>query len=151
MTEVCLRGQPETDIQEALLAYETARSALAPYQHHHPFENTIAVETVSLGAAISLLNDLDWYLARTTQGTLLRDPSVSTSEWLSRDLAEQVRNGEIPPDATGQYLKVYGLADRELIEPMYVTRREDSIPAYDLADVEATVVVRVTEREFERG
>jgi hypothetical protein len=34
---------------------------------------------------------------------------------------------------------------------MYVTRRNGAIPAYDLADVSDTVVVRVTEGEFGAG
>lgn len=151
MTEVCLRGQPGTDIRTELLAYETAQSALAAYEHREPFANSIAVDTVSLGAAISLLNDLSWYLARTTEETLLREPSVDDSEWLSRDLAERIRNGELEPAETGQYLKVYGLADGALTEPMYLTRRDGSVPEYDLADVEETVRVRLTESEFASG
>ncbi|MFB6110713.1 MAG: DUF5804 family protein [Halodesulfurarchaeum sp.] len=151
MTEVCLRGQPETDIREALLAYETARSALAPYEHREPFANTIAVETVSLGAAVSLLNDLSWYLARTTEETILREPSVDEEEWLSRALAEQIRSGEVPPEETGKYLKVYGLAGDELVEPMFLARRDGAVPEYDLADVPETVRIRVTESEFTSG
>ena len=151
MTEVCLRGTDERPVQEALLEYETARSALSPYDITEPFENTLAVNTVSLGAAISLLNDLSWYLARTTAEVLLRDPSVSPTEWLSRDLATAIRNGDIPPEETGVYLKVYGEDDGRLVEPMYVTRRNGAIPEYDLADVSNTVVVRVNESEFERA
>jgi hypothetical protein len=151
MTEVCFRGAEETSIRETLLSYETARSALAPYDITEPFENTIAVDTVSLGAAISLLNDLSWYLARTTDEVLLRDPSVSPTEWLSRDLATAIRNSTILPAETGVYLKVYGEEDGQLVEPMYVTRRDGAIPVYDLADVSNTVVVRVTESEFEQA
>ena len=151
MTEVCLRGTDQRSVQEALLEYETARSALSPYDITEPFENTLAVKTVSLGAAISLLNDLSWYLARTTGEVLLRDPSVSPAEWLSRDLATAIRNGDIPPEETGVYLKVYGEDDGRLVEPMYVTRRNGAIPEYDLADVSNTVVVRVSESEFERA
>ncbi|MFB6086583.1 MAG: DUF5804 family protein [Halodesulfurarchaeum sp.] len=151
MTEVCLLGQPDRDVREALLSYETARSALAPYELREPFANAIAIETVSLGAAISFLNDLSWYLARTTEEVFLRDPSISETEWLSRDLATAVRNGEIQPEGTGEYLKVYGEDDGTLLEPMYVTRREGSIPTYDLRDVLNTVVVRVTQSEFGAG
>jgi hypothetical protein len=151
MTEVCLRGPPDRDVREALLSYETARSALAPYDLREPFENAVAIDTVSLGAAISFLNDLSWYLARTTKEVFLRDPSISPTEWLSRDLATAVRNGGIQPEETGEYLKVYGEAEGELHEPMYVTRRNGAIPAYDLADVSDTVVVRVTETEFGAG
>jgi len=151
MTEVCFRGQPDADIRESLLQYDTATAALSPYDMREPFENSIAVDTVSLGAAMSLLNDLSWYLARTTAEVLLRDPSVSATEWLSRDLAGAIRNSEIEPAETGEYLKVYGEENGTLLEPMYVTRRNGSIPEYDLADVEETVVVRVTSGEFERG
>lgn len=151
MTEVCFRGQPEEAIKDSLLQYDTANAALSPYDIREPFENSIAVDTVSLGAAMSLLNDLSWYLARTTGEVLLRDPSVSKTEWLSRDLAKAIRNGEIEPAETGDYLKVYGEENGTLQEPMYVTRRNGSIPEYDLADVEETVVVRVTSDEFERG
>lgn len=151
MTAVCFRGQPDVDVRSDLLDYETARSALSPYEITEPFENTIAVDTVSLGAAISLLNDLSWYLARTTEGVMLKDPSVSPTEWLSRDLAEAVRNGTRAPEETGTYLKVFGLDDGALIEPMFVTRRNGAVPEYDLADVAETVVLRVTESEFGAG
>ena len=151
MTEVCFRGQPEEDIRDGLLQYDTASNALSPYEIREPFKNSIAVDTVSLGAAMSLLNDLSWYLARTTEEVLLRDPSVSSTEWLSKGVAAAIRNSEIEPAETGEYLKVYGEADGTLLEPMYVTRRNGSIPEYDLADVETTVVVRVTSDEFERG
>ncbi len=151
MTAVCFRGKPDLNVRNALLGYETARSALSPYEITEPFENTIAVDTVSLGAAISLLNDLSWYLARTTEGVMLKDPSVSPTEWLSRELATAVRSGTIEPADTGTYLKVYGVKEGALIEPMFVTRRDGAVPKYDLADVSDTVVLRVTESEFENG
>ncbi|MFB6268041.1 MAG: DUF5804 family protein [Halodesulfurarchaeum sp.] len=148
MTRVCLLGKRSSTIRAELLSYETARSALAPYELAEPFENTIAVDTISLGAAISLLNDLDWYLARVASGSLVQEPSISEEEWLSRDLAEAVRSGSIVPEETDRYLKVYGLENGALVEPMFVTRRDEGIPEYDLREVEDTVVVRVTEDEF---
>ena len=148
MTQVCLLGPPDSNIRAELLAYETARSALQPYDIDEPFENSIAVETVSLGAAISLLNDLDWYLARVSESAFVLEPSVSEEEWLSRKLARKVRNGELEAEETAQYLEVYGLEDGALVEPMYVTRRDGQMPEYDLREVEETVVVRVTESEF---
>lgn len=148
MTQVCLLGSPETNIRAELLAYETARSALQPYDLDEPFEHSIAVETVSLGAAISLLNDLDWYLARVSEAAFVLEPSVSEEEWLSRALAGDVRNSDVEPEETAEYLMVYGIEDGALVEPMYVTRRDGEIPEYDLRDVEDTVVVRVTESEF---
>lgn len=148
MTEVCLLGPEDANIRAELLAYETARSALRPYDLTEPFENAIAVETVSLGAAMSLLNDLDWYLARVAKEVFVRDPSISADEWLSRDLARAVRTGDIDPEATDSYLKVYGLEDGRLVEPMFVTRRDGEIPTYDLRDVSETVLVRVSDDEF---
>ena len=50
---------------------------------------------------------------------------------------------------TDARLKVYGVADGELVEPMYVTRVQGERPDYDLRDVEETVVVRVAESEFQ--
>lgn len=148
MTEVCLLGPEGRNLRAELLSYETARSALQPYDLREPFENALAVETVSLGAAVSLLNDLDWYLARVAEGVLVREPSVDEAEWLSRDLAEAVRDGAVEPEETGEYLKVYGLEDDTLVEPMYVTRRDGTVPDYDLRAVQETVLVRVTEDEF---
>ncbi|MFQ3320441.1 MAG: tRNA U34 5-methylaminomethyl-2-thiouridine-forming methyltransferase MnmC, partial [Natronomonas sp.] len=55
---------------------------------------------------------------------------------------------EIDPDESGRFLKVYGVADDELLEPMFVTRTGHELPEYDLHDVDETLVVRVTESEF---
>ncbi|MEF8773771.1 MAG: DUF5804 family protein [Halobacteriales archaeon] len=149
MTTVCLVGAPDVDLRRTLFDHETAREALTTYEIERPFHNSVAVETVSLGAAVSLLNDLNWYLIRYVDQALVREPSISDSEWLSRDLATRVRDGEIPPEETDVYLAVFGLDDGELVEPLYVTRNEDgSVPAYDLRDVEETVVVRVSTSEF---
>jgi hypothetical protein len=150
VTRVCLVGSPEVDVRYELLSRETARAALATYDLGRPFENSIAVETVSLGAAVSLLNDLNWYLVRFADAALVLEPSVSESEWLSRDLATAVRDGEVGPEESGERLAVYGLDDGRLVEPMYVTRVGGEIPEYDLRDVEETVVVRVSEEEFGR-
>ncbi|MFB6101303.1 MAG: DUF5804 family protein [Haloplanus sp.] len=148
MTQVCLVGTDDIDLRYELLSRETARAALATYDLHEPFANAVAVDTVSLGAAVSLLNDLNWYLVRFADCALVREPSISTEEWLSRDLASQVRDGDIDPDATGQFLRVYGLIDDELVEPLYATRVDGAVPEYDLRPVDDTVVARVTEAEF---
>lgn len=150
MTRVCLVGSEDVDLRYELLSRETARRALATYELARPFENTVAVETVSLGAAVALCNDLDWYLARFADAAWVREPSVSTAEWLSRGLATAVRDGHVEPAATDRYLTVYGVADGALVEPMYVARTGDGDdrPAYDLRPVERTVTVRVTESEF---
>jgi hypothetical protein len=149
VTTVCIVGDAR-DVRFELLSRETAREALATYELTSPWENTLAVETVSLGAAVSLCNDLDWYLVRFASETLVREPSISEEEWLSRGLATSVRDDAIDPAETDRYLAIYGVADDRLVEPMYVTRRDGEVPEYDLRDVEETVVVRVAEEEFGR-
>ncbi|CAJ52695.1 DUF5804 family protein [Haloquadratum walsbyi] len=155
MTVVCLLGEQGTDVQYELLSRETAREALMTYSFAEPFRNSLAVETVSLGAAVSLCNDLDWYLLRFVDQAIIREPSITSDEWLSRSLATAVRDEQIPPSKTGERLAIYGVVDGSPTEPMYVTRRaktEDSsyktLPSYDLRQVEETVVVRVTANEF---
>ena len=148
MTRVCLLGDPDVELSYELLSRETARDALATYAIEEPFENSVAVDTVSLGAAVSLLNDLDWYLVRFVDEALVLEPSVATDEWLSRDLAREVRDGDVPPEETDQRLKVFGLVDGRPVEPLFVQRRQGETPEYDLRDVDETVVVRVSEAEF---
>jgi len=77
VTRVCLLGDPDVNLTYELLSRETARDALATYEIEEPFENSVAVDTVSLGAAVSLLNDLNWYLVRFVDEALVREPSVS--------------------------------------------------------------------------
>ncbi|ELZ44665.1 hypothetical protein C463_06892 [Halorubrum californiense DSM 19288] len=148
MTRVCLLGDPDVELSYELLSRETARDALATYDIEEPFENSVAVDTVSLGAAVSLLNDLDWYLVRFVEEALVLEPSVATDQWLSRDLAREVRDGDVPPEETDQRLKVFGLVDGRPVEPLFVRRRQGETPEYDLRDVDETVVVRVSESEF---
>jgi len=148
MTRVCLLGDPDVELSYELLSRETARDALATYDIEEPFENSVAVDTVSLGAAVSLLNDLDWYLIRFVEEALVLEPSVATDEWLSRDLAREVRDGDVPPEETDQRLKVFGLVDGRPVEPLFVRRRQGETPEYDLRDVDETVIVRVSESEF---
>ena len=148
MTRVCLVGSDDVDLRYELLSRETARAALSTYDLSQPFENAIALETVSLGAAVALLNDLNWYLVRFADTALVEEPSISETEWLSRDLAIAVRDRELPPEETDQRLCVFGVDDNQLVEPMYVTRVDGEIPGYDLRDVDDTVVVRVTAEEF---
>lgn len=148
MTTVCIVGKPDVDVRFELLSRETAREALATHDISTPWENTIAVETVSLGGAVSLLNDLNWYLVRFAAAAFVKEPSISETEWLSRELAERIRDNEVRPEKTDQSLAVYGIEEGSLVEPMYVTRRDDEIPEYDLREVEETVVVRVAGEEF---
>ncbi|MFP9192032.1 DUF5804 family protein [Natronosalvus vescus] len=121
MTRVCFVGSPDVTLQYELLSRETSREALATYDLARPFENSIAVRTVSLGAAVSLCNDLQWYIVRFVDEVLIQEPSVSDEEWLSRNLAVALRNGDIEPEDTGEHLKLFGL------------ERPDATPATDQA------------------
>lgn len=149
MTRVCLVGDDEVNLRYELLSRETAREALSTYELHEPYENTMAIETVSLGAAISLLNDLNWYLVRYADDVLVREPSIDDEEWLSRSLATAVRDDELEPAETARLLKVYGVEDRELVSPRFLDREGIQSDPEDLHDAEQTVVVRVTREEFE--
>jgi hypothetical protein len=148
MTRVCLVGDEDVELRYELVSRETAREALATYDLTAPYENTVALETVSLGAAVSILNDLQWYLARFVEASLVFEPSISDEEWLSRALASSIRDGECSPDESGRYLKVFGVNDGRLLEPMFVARTGPGLPEYDLHEVDGTLVVRVTETEF---
>jgi hypothetical protein len=161
MTRVCLVGEEDLNLRYELLSRETSRDALATYDLREPFANSVGVETVSLGAAVALLNDLDWYLVRFVREALVLEPSVSDAEWLSRGLAEAVREDRLDAGETGRFLKVYGLADAteddpaedgppRLVEPMLVARTGGTIPDYDIRDVDGTLVVRLTESEFDQ-
>jgi hypothetical protein len=157
VTRVCLVGDDDVDLRFELLSRQTAREALSTYDLSQPYANTLALETVSVGTAVSLLNDLNWYLVRFTDAAWIREASIDEEEWLSRSLATAVRNDQLAPDRTGELLSIYGV-EREspadagrLVEPLYVRRTDDTIPEYDPRDVDETVLVRVTETEFEAG
>lgn len=109
MTRVCFVGSPDVNLQYELLSRETSREALGTYDLRRPFENSLEVRTISLGAAISLCNDLQWYLVRFVDTVLIQEPSVSDDEWLSRSLARALRDGHLEPADTGTHLQVYGL------------------------------------------
>jgi hypothetical protein len=151
VTRVCIVGGDDVNLRYELLSRETSRAALATYDLDEPFRNSLAVDTVSLGAAVSLLNDLNWYLVRFAERAFVRDPSIDPEEWLSRDLATKVRDGRLAPAETGEYAAVFGVADGALVEPMYVSRVDGALPDYDLRDVDETVVVRLTAAEFDAG
>ena len=109
MTRVCLIGDADVNLQYELLSRETSREALATYDLDRPFENALAVETVSVGAAVSLLNALNWYGTRFVETALVQEPSISDEEWLSRSLATRLRNGDCSPAETAEFCAVYGL------------------------------------------
>ena len=148
MTRVCLVGEDGVELRYELLSRETSRAALATYDLAAPYTNTVALETVSLGAAVALLNDLNWYLVRFAREALVLDPSVSDDEWLSRAIATAIRDDELDHADSGRYLKLFGVDNGRLLEPMFVTRTGPELPAYDLHEVADTLAVRVTESEF---
>ena len=152
MTRVCLVGSEDVNLRYELVSRETAREALATYDLTEPYENTVALETISLGSAVSLLNDLNWYLVRYADAAWVLEPSVNETEWLSRELATAIRDDEVEPEDSGRYLRMYGVVEGEgskrLVEPMFVARTGRSLPEYDLREVDDTLLVRVTEAEF---
>lgn len=148
MTAVCIVGKQDTTLPDDLYAYETAYRALATYDPTSPWANALAVETVSLGTAVSLLNDLDWYLARVARDAFVRDPSVSEREWLSRPLARALRDGHADPEETVNRLRVYGVEDGHLVDPTMVLRGDAQEGAYERSEYDESVVVRVTREEF---
>lgn len=149
MTTVCFVTPPDETPMEGLLAFDTVRQALSPYEVDSPHGNVVCVETVSIGSAVALIADLDWYLRRTVVDVMLREPAVSEDEWLSRDLAEGLREEVLTAAETEALVKIYGIDDDRLVEPMYAERRRDgTLPGYDLREVEDTLVVRVSESEF---
>jgi len=148
MTRVCLVGDADVELRYELFSRETAREALSTYEIAEPFANSVAVETVSLGAAVALLNDLNWYLVRFVSEALVLEPSISGEEYLSRGLAAAVRDGDVRPEETDRLLKVFGLDDGDLLDPMYLARQQGEVPEYDLHDVDETLIVRVSEDEF---
>lgn len=153
MTRVCLVGCESCDLHTELVSRQTAREALSTYHLERPYANTVAIETISLGAAVSFCNDLSWYLARFADIALVLEPSVSETEWLSQELASAIRDGAVSPEETTPHRVVYGVEDGEndekpqLVEPMYTTVTDSSVPEYDRRDVDETLVVRVTESE----
>jgi hypothetical protein len=151
VTRVCIVGVEDVNLRYELLSRETSRAALSTYDLDEPFANAIAVDTVSLGAAVSLLNDLNWYLVRFADRALVLEPSIAADEWLSRDLAAKVRDGRLDPDDTDEYAAIFGVVDGRLVEPMFASRVEGGLPEYDLRDVQRTVVVRLTAAEFDAG
>lgn len=153
MTKVGFIGKENATLPGDLLAYETARDALSSYPITEPYENTLVVETISLGAAVSLLNDLDWFLIRLVEDAIVLEPSVSDAEWLSRDIATAIRNSSLEPAESREFLKIYGIltetdGSSKLVDPMFTRRIDGSLPDYDLRDVSDTLLIRVTATEF---
>lgn len=138
-------GRGGVDLEYELVASETSREALSTYDRLEcPLDNAVEVWTSSLGAALALLNDLDWYLRRYARWVAVLEPSVSEEEWLSRRLATRVYERDLDPEETEGYYAVHGVRDGELLEPMFAR----SAAGYDLYEVDSVVVTRITEEEY---
>ena len=146
MTRVRVLGKDEYDLRGELLTSETSREALSTYDFLETrIENAVVVETATLGGALALLNDLDWYLTRYARASEVLEPSVSEDEWLSRRLAERIYEGKIDADDTDEFYVVRGVSDGELLQPLY-SRGEPA--EYDLAETDFVTVTRLDESEF---
>ena len=146
MTRVRVLGKDEYDLRGELLTSETSREALSTYDFLETrIENVVVVETATLGGALALLNDLDWYLTRYARASEVLEPSVSEDEWLSRRLAERIYEGKIEADDTDEFYVVRGVKDGELLQPLY-SRGEPA--EYDLAETDFVTVTRLDESEF---
>lgn len=146
MTRVRVLGKDEYDLRGELLTSETSREALSTYDFLETrIENAVVVETATLGGALALLNDLDWYLTRYARASEVLEPSVSEEEWLSRRLAERVYEGKIDAEDTDDFYVVRGVSDGELLQPLY-SRGEPA--EYDLAETDFVTVTRLDESEF---
>jgi len=148
VTRVRILGKDDVDLRGELLTSETSREALSTYDFLETrIDNAVFVETATLGGALALLNDLDWYLTRYARAAELLEPSVSEEEWLSRRLAERLyedRN-DVTAEDTRDFCVVRGVKDGEILDPLY-SRGE---PAdYDLAETDFVTVTRVDETEF---
>jgi hypothetical protein len=53
VTTVCLVGEPDLQLRVELLSRETSADALSMYTLTAPYENSVAVQTVSLGTAVA--------------------------------------------------------------------------------------------------
>ena len=152
MTEVRLIGIEHIDLLGTLMEHEVSRNALSPYSIISPFENSIDLTTISLGAAVSLLNDLSWYLSRYVKEALVLEPSVHKKEWLSRRLATAIRNEEIHPRNSKKFLKIYGLSQSDetlkLTQPIFTTREELLTLDRPHADLSSQIIIRLLDSEF---
>lgn len=148
MTRVRILGKEGVDVRGELLTSETSREALSTYDFLETrIENAVVVETATLGGALALLNDLDWYLTRYANASEVLEPSVSEQEWLSRSLAEGVYEGKIDADETDEFYVVRGVCDGDVLQPLY---SRDEPAEYDLAETDLVTVTRVEESEFRR-
>ena len=146
VTRVRILGEEGVDIRGELLTSQTSREALSTYDFLETrIENAVLVETATLGGALALLNDIDWYLTRYARASEVLEPSVSETEWLSRRLAESMYEHGLEPDETDEFYVVRGVRDGDVLQPLY-SRGEPA--EYDLAETDFVTVTRVDEEEF---
>lgn len=146
MTRVRIVGKENYNLRYELITSPTSREALSTYDVlETDLENTVEVETASIGSALALLEDIDWYLTRYADFVNILEPSVSEDEWLSRELARELYERDIDPEETDEFYAVRGLEDGNVLEAMYV-RGEPA--EYDLHDVDEVIVTRISEDEF---
>jgi len=146
VTRVRILGKEGYDVRGELLSSETSRGALATYDFLDTrIDNAVVVETATIGGALALLNDLDWYLTRYARAAEVLEPSVSEDEWLSRKLASRLYQNRIDADDTREYYAVRGVKDGELLDTLY-SRSEPA--EYDLGDADFVTTTRIDEAEF---
>ena len=146
MTKLRFVGKPEHNLRYELFSSETSKEALSTYEFlDTEIDNTLEIETGSLGSTLALLNDLSWYLRRYTQYVDLLEPSISEQEWISRQLAAKIYSREIEKNQTSRYYRITGIKNGELLEPLYV---RDSPTEYDLHEKDSQIVTRIAEEEF---
>jgi len=107
VTRVCLLGDPDVNLTYELLSRETARDALATYEIEEPFENSVAVDTVSLGAAVSLLMTSTGTSSASSTRRSFASHRSPRRVALSRPRPRGARRRR-PPEETDQRLKCSG-------------------------------------------
>ncbi|MDH7594294.1 MAG: DUF5804 family protein [Methanomicrobiales archaeon] len=128
---VPLEGVP---LYATLFASETSRSIL---QFYRPDDLGFAVRvrTTSLGAALSLVSELRWYVRRYTREVLFR---LEEGVYASHALAEEIYARESEPDAIGggRHLFVFRSGS-----PLKVIPAEGGGKEVDTADMEGAELV----------
>ncbi len=146
MPRIRLYGDDDYDLRFELVTSETSREALSTYELRDVgIENTVELEVTSLGSAIALLNDLNWYIMRYVDWVDVMEPDISEDEWLSRKLVTEIYEERMDPDDSSRFYMIRGVKDGEILEPLYV---KDSPSDYDLHEVDFEIVTRISEEEF---
>ncbi len=91
-------------------------------------------------------SDPDDDVAPEDTGRFLKVYGIVESDVPDESTDEASSEGEPEPTPDTQAMETE--RPPELVEPMLLTRTGDTIPEYDLRDVDDTLTVRVTESEF---